>query len=183
MAIVALVAYLGAALVGLVFLLVSRKSNTSGAADGTSFLEVLAVGIPFSFLGVIVGYLTGISRDSAVGSVLPGVLTLLGALTLYLGANGGKKAILASATMIYLSIALVTGVGYGSRLRVKFDDFQSSPVQQLLQANTEASIKSYRQSIGLDEDTKSLAYLQHMADIEAQLKKYRKSIGLDQATP
>ena len=175
---IAAASFLGASILCLLFLWIARLSQGQNATHAT-VAEALAVGVPFSVLGVAVGYLTGISREAAVGSVVPAVLTLLGALTLYIGSNGGRKSMLASATMIYVTIALVTGVGYGSRLRVAADEFEKSPRRLISQAHDEANLKHYRQAIGLDDDPKSFAAQAEAADVELHIRQYRRLIGLD----
>lgn len=80
--------------------------------------ELLAIGVPFTILGVVIGYLTGVSQTPVVGSVLPAVLTLVAGISVFMASDGGRKGAIASSAMIYLSFALVAGVSHGSTLRI-----------------------------------------------------------------
>jgi hypothetical protein len=71
----------------------------------------------FSLLGFVSGLLTGHSRAPAVGAVLPGILTLVGGLAIYLTANKGGLRVLVSAAVISLSVSLWVGAMWGAILR------------------------------------------------------------------
>src|SRR5277367_5950134 len=49
-----------------------------------SATETIAVLVALSFIGIITGYLTGLSRTPVVGAVLPAVLTVIGGLVLFI---------------------------------------------------------------------------------------------------
>ncbi|RVJ67413.1 hypothetical protein [Sinorhizobium medicae] len=106
--------------------------------------ELFLAGVPFSFLGMMIGYLTGISRESAVGTTVPAVLTLLGTVAAFIAANGGRRSALATVSIVFLAFALVVGVGYGARMRVNFTDAMQSLEVKRKQINDELQLQRYR---------------------------------------
>lgn len=127
------------------YLFSDRSLRTSTQGD------VLAIGVPFTVLGIIAGYITGLSRDPAVAAVLPAVLTLVGALILGFSTNGRQKIIAASAVVIYLSLSLVGGIDYGARKRTQYENAKNSFDAQIEKANFESNIKAYRRLKRLDD--------------------------------
>jgi hypothetical protein len=81
-----------------------------------------------SLLGIVTGQVTGFSRVSAVGTVLPAVLSLLGGMMLYLLGTKGKH-LQASVVMgvIGLSINLLVGIYWGARSRADYEARATSP--------------------------------------------------------
>ena len=127
-------------------------------------IVVLAL-VAFALLGVVSGVVTGLSRESAVGAVLPAVLSLVGVLVLYmLGFEKGDPR-LVSGCVIALTATLGVGVMWGSVLR---DD-------------------SGRENIQLAEDLawqrQDVPYRKARADVEAEVRKYRLSLGLSPVEP
>jgi hypothetical protein len=94
------------------------------------FLTTLA----FAILGMITGNITGLSRDPAVGVVIPAVLTLVSGLLVYLiSTKGAAKQISVAAGIIAMSVNLLAGLYWGARARVIFD-FNSQAYQAALTA-------------------------------------------------
>jgi len=117
----------------------------------TVIRQAMFLGFPLALLGVVVGYATGLSRSSAVGDVLPAVLTFLGALSVYLMAQEKKSALIAAVCVLVISVSLIAGMGYGSRLRF-VHELQAKSFQTLrAMAHDELNIKKYRKAIGLDD--------------------------------
>ena len=69
------------------------------------FSTYLFAGIPIALIGYSVGFLTGISRTPAVGSVLPAVLATIGGLSAYaFGTDAKYKFIVGySASLLVIS--------------------------------------------------------------------------------
>ena len=88
------------------------------------FLVILT----FSLLGFVTGEIMGQSRESAVGAVLPAVLTLLGGVAIYLiGSKGVQTQAMVASMVFCFAIALLMGTVYGARLRVEFEAGNSDP--------------------------------------------------------
>jgi hypothetical protein len=86
---------------------------------GLLFLTTFA----FSLLGFVTGEILGDSREAAVGTVIPAVLTLLGVLAAYFVTSKGLKAQSAavSAILICFTLPLLIGTLFGIRLRVEYE--------------------------------------------------------------
>lgn len=141
------IGYLAASGIGIVFLSFRAPKGSRVSALGS----MLSLGAPFAILGVVVGYVTGMSRDPAVAAVVPGILTLVGGAVLILTSEGGVKAATSSAMVVYLSIGLVAGIDYGARKRYEFEQIKNSFDVQIDQVNREANIRAYRRGLGLPE--------------------------------
>jgi hypothetical protein len=71
-----------------------------------------------SLLGMATGQITGLSRESAVGAVMPAVLTLLGGVMIYLiGLKGERLQTTVVMAVIGLTANLVIGTFWGADLR------------------------------------------------------------------
>jgi ABC-type multidrug transport system fused ATPase/permease subunit len=82
----------------------------------------------FSILGFVTGEVMGISRESAVGTVVPAVLTLLGGVAVYLvGSKGAEAQANVSAMVLCFAVALLIGSLFGARLRVEYDYEMADP--------------------------------------------------------
>ncbi|RUW57008.1 hypothetical protein [Mesorhizobium sp. M8A.F.Ca.ET.021.01.1.1] len=114
--------------------------------------QALFFAFPFSVLGVTVGFVTSLSRESAVGTVLPAILALVGGVCVYLVSKGGRSAITSAVAVVMLCVSFSAGVGYGSEARVENEQNALSPATQRALANREANIKRYRKSVGLDDE-------------------------------
>jgi hypothetical protein len=81
--------------------------------------ESAAIFFALALLGVVTGYLTGLSRSSAVGAVIPAVLTLIGGLVLYLVTGDAPRArrMLTAASVVALMTNLLVGTLWGSLSR------------------------------------------------------------------
>jgi|GEM_PF-4719600 len=86
--------------------LVARLSKTQDIASGSTGL----IGA-FSCLGLVIGILTGVSLTPVVASLLPALLTLLGALLAYM--FGKESLAIWRPTVPYCLIALMLSALYG----------------------------------------------------------------------
>lgn len=85
------------------------------------FGRMVAILLAFALLGFVVGQLMGESRDSAVGTVVPSVLTLIGGAAAYVvGAKGLRAQLTVASTLLCFTLSLLIGAIYGVRLRVDF---------------------------------------------------------------
>jgi len=87
--------------------------------DPRNWRTNLGVVFALSLLGIVTGQITGLSRSSAVGDVLPAILAFLGGMTLYVVGSKGKALQNAVAmSVIGLTMNLVVGVYWGSHSRM-----------------------------------------------------------------
>jgi hypothetical protein len=85
------------------------------------WLVFLAV-FSFSILGFVTGDILGDSRESAVGTVVPAVLTLLGGIAAAVVTAGGIRAQTAiSAILVSFSLSLLVGTLFGIRQRIEYE--------------------------------------------------------------
>jgi hypothetical protein len=94
------------------------------------YASSLAAIFALSLLGITAGQLTGLSRDSAVGTVLPAVLTLVGGVVVYLvGVKRVQSQRLICLAVIGLTLNLLVGGYWGSSSRIAYEEYvQSSEV-------------------------------------------------------
>ena len=138
------------AILAIVFKLSGRFVPWS-RANKIAFGQATFFCIPFAVLGTTVGFVTGLSRETAVGDVLPAFLALVGGVSVYLVSKGGRSAIISAVAVVVLCVALSGGIGYGSRARVQGEEAAASPENQRALANRELNLMRYRESIGLPE--------------------------------
>ena len=81
--------------------------------------EIAGVLIAMSFIGVVTGYMTGLSRAPVVGAVLPGILTLIGGLVIFIATRETTSEFraLTATCVIALMITLLLGTSWGSLSR------------------------------------------------------------------
>lgn len=73
--------------------------------------------IPFSIAGVSVGVITGLSKTPVAGQLLPAVLAMLAAASVFLYNQGSKEGLTALAAIVGLSLAVIIGVIFGASVR------------------------------------------------------------------
>ncbi len=114
----------GAIFLWLIALLPYRRLSRV-AFESNEICEELVLLFFGCLLGLTVGMLTGFSRQSAVGAVVPAVLTLIGALVGYLFSGTVAATVLARFTILLASVALVIffflGTVVGAQLRAPWD--------------------------------------------------------------
>jgi hypothetical protein len=114
----------------------------------TVFVVILAI----SMLGLVTGIITGNSRDSAVGAVLPAVLTIVGAIAIYIfTSKQGAVHVLASLIVLALSTNLLMGAFWGSRLRQDYEAYRESGAYRWQRELDEAALRLLRQEHGFPE--------------------------------
>lgn len=87
--------------------------------DGSTPLQNLWFAVfSMALLGIVTGYVTGLSRESAVGAVLPAVLGLVGGVSVYiLGVKAVQQQSLVVGVLSAFSLCLLLGIVCGSKLR------------------------------------------------------------------
>lgn len=93
----------------------SFRSRTISGVRSSRFLPGLI--FTLALLGTAVGILGGWSRVGVVGNVVPAILTLVGALTVYLFDQKNEKTILVIVSTITFTICLFLGFVIGTQIR------------------------------------------------------------------
>jgi hypothetical protein len=84
------------------------------------------VGVPFSIVGIVSGYMTGSARVSAISNLVPAAITLIGAVVAYLFTKGGKSAVMSAFAVINFSILILVGVLIGGYERQQSEQIENS---------------------------------------------------------
>jgi hypothetical protein len=127
------------------------------------FLSILT----FALLGFVTGEIMGQSRESAVGAVLPAVLTLLGGLVIYLiGSKGAQTQAIVTSMAFCFAIALLAGSLYGAQLRVEFDAQTVDPPRLRLQDSAREGNQYHLDLARLDDYVKLLKLKNSYAEQE-----------------
>lgn len=111
------------------------------------FLVVLS----FAFLGHVTGLLAGFSRQPTMGAVLPAVLSLVGALAIYLIAAKKADQGLVAVCVIALSLGLLVSTLWGAALRDEFEQMGKSKITKMNDALDEVEVRDFRRSLGLPD--------------------------------
>jgi hypothetical protein len=87
-----------------------------------------------SLLGIVAGFLTGLSRAPAVASVLPGVLTLIGGLVAFIFTQNNQtdRHLSTAVGTLALVIALLAGTLWGSMIRADPERLKEVALRQEL---------------------------------------------------
>ena len=103
----------------------------------------------FVSLGLTTGYLTGLSRAAAVGTVLPAVLSLLGAIAVILVSQSAAKARLVSLLILVFSVGLLLGTTWGSSARDQAEEAVTSQEAFEIRALAEDEVRRFREALKL----------------------------------
>tara|TARA_R110002020_G_scaffold471851_1_gene699306 strand:+ start:217 stop:795 length:579 start_codon:yes stop_codon:yes gene_type:complete len=104
----------------LLFLLMVAGRKTSLRAARERFISLFCIIV----IGGVVGYSGGLSRESAVGEIIPAVLSLLGGLAVYIFGGKRSHSVLVSAGAAAFAIAMLWGFSFGAAVRspIEFND-------------------------------------------------------------
>jgi hypothetical protein len=105
--------------------------------------------LSFSMLGLVTGYLTGFSRESVVGAVLPSVLSLFGGLAVFLIGKNKESRIITSLAVLSFAISLVLGTSWSSIMRQSWEESKVSKEYLQRQALIEVEVNEFRENLGL----------------------------------
>ena len=132
-----------ASLLYTIVMLVARPEDKRG---------LLLVLLAFSMLGIVTGYLTGLSREPAVGAVLPAVLSLFGGLAAALIGRDNASRMVVSIAVLAFAFSIVLSTGWGVRLRNIAEEDKISKNYLMHRAQIEAEVREFRRSLRLPED-------------------------------
>lgn len=117
-------------------------------------IEFILMLLAFSMLGLVAGYLTGNSRESAVGAVLPAVLSFIGGLAVFLIGKDKAHKTTVSLSVLTFSLSLLLGTSWGSIMRDMSEEYKKSEIYLKQRAFIEAEVRDFRQSLDLPENNK-----------------------------
>lgn len=117
-------------------------------------IEFILMLLAFSMLGLVAGYLTGFSRESAVGAVLPAVLSFIGGLAVFLIGKDKAHRTTVSLSVLTFSLSLLLGTSWGSIMRDTAEEYKKSEIYLKQRAFIEAEVRDFRQSLDLPENNK-----------------------------
>jgi hypothetical protein len=129
-------------------------------------------------LGIVTGQITGLSREAAVGTVIPAILGLLGGIVLYLiGTKGKELQVLVVMGVIGLTLNLLVGVYWGAYSRDAYEAYSNTP--EVLTAQALAKEKA-RYTEALQRLVNDHKYAKLKAELEANPPK-QVAPGTDKA--
>lgn len=115
--------------------------------------SVYVVGIPFAIVGMITGYMTGISREPAVAAVVPSALTLVGGLIAYMIAVNSRQKLAATVIVLNFSVTLLGGSFIGATKRVEQETNLNSFEHRKAQIEKEFRLNRIRKALGVEKRT------------------------------
>lgn len=113
--------------------------------------ELFLVMSAFAMLGLVIGYLTGMSRVPAIGAVLPAVLSLLAGLSVFMMGKDSAVRVLVSLGILVFSLSLALGSTWGAVSRRESEEYLKTPKYLNKLADWEQEVRAYRQEKGLPE--------------------------------
>jgi hypothetical protein len=102
------------------------------------------IALPIALLGFIVGFLIGVSRSPAIGTVIPAVLTLIGGLGIYVFGTENRFKVIVGYSVIVLVCTLLYGVERGA-----FDRESTREHRLNVIFEEEARLRAQRKNLGL----------------------------------
>jgi hypothetical protein len=150
----AAVAFIGAILIGLLGAAFFRDDQKFFSVFRKILGYYLLAGLPIALVGYSVGYLTGISRSPAIGSLLPAVLTLIGGVSVYVFGTDTTYKSLVGYCVCLLVVSLFYGTESGSYEREVHREDRLIATFEL-----EWRLRNYRINRGLPEKASDWLYL------------------------
>lgn len=122
-----------------------------------NILNILLASVAFGALGSVLGFVTGLSREPAVDAVAPAILSLAGAVGVFLLGKGAETQRSVAAALTTLAICFLVSITWGATERDLVERRQADVANRLasmqylqLQARIEARVKNYREGLGLN---------------------------------
>ena len=119
--------------------------------------ENLLIVFCFSSLGVTVGILAASSSESALPSLLPAVLSLVGGLAAYLVSREASEKItpgdrlITAAAVTALALTLFTGALIGADMRSRADAYKESAAYKKYLTDVKREVEEYERSRDLKD--------------------------------
>jgi hypothetical protein len=159
---------------GLLALLMSR-----GKTEKAEFGHILVLIMGMSLLGACAGFTGGLSRQAAVGAIVPALFGLLGGLVLYLFGVDRSRGAIASLLAGCLSVSLFLSYSVSAQIR-NYDDELRDLRDHCISAYTDSDILSNSQALAAFE-TRFLPYCRSALDWNLDPYHHNKALGLQPA--
>ena len=123
--------------------------------------EVFLVMLTFSMMGMVTGYLTGLSSEPAVGAVVPALLSLMGGLLLIIASKSEKNSkeeiktrlFIISIGVFIFSLTFLLGTHWGGTTReigkLKLEEYSKGEAYLRWHSCVEFKVNEYRKNLGL----------------------------------
>lgn len=118
--------YEDAALAFVVCLVIAVAINLATREKLRAHVQIGVLLFGVAILGATAGFAGGMSRDGAVGAIIPGALTLVGGVALYLFGADRSKGAAVSLTAGCFALALFLAYSSSSQLRNVGDEFRDA---------------------------------------------------------
>lgn len=155
---------------GLIALLVGR-----GQTERTQVGQVLVLIMGMSLFGTCAGFTGGMSRESAVGAIVPALFGLLGGVVLYIFGLDRSKGTIASLMAGCLSLSLFLAYSVASQIR-NYDDELRDLRNHCIAAYTDGDIMGSPQALAAFE-ARFLPYCQSALDWNLDAYHHAKALG------
>jgi thiol:disulfide interchange protein len=119
----------------------------------------------FSILGMVTGFLTGLSGESTVlQAVLPSVLSVVGGLAAFLVSRDPKISDVVAPSIGALSLAVLLGAFWGANER-HADELASNSIDYLKKrAGAEAELRLLRHNLSIPEEPPTLPLVPRLGE-------------------
>ena len=137
------------------FLLISVRVLTALANENLDVTLAVRLGtllFALALVGIVSGYSGGLSREAAVGDIIPAALTLLGGVAIYLFGVDQSRGTIVSIGAIAFAAALFFGFSLGSEKRNSRDAFELLQTH-CLSIFREADLLADGAALALDPDS------------------------------
>lgn len=118
-----------------------------GSRGARNAVFLLGFSFPVALIAYVAGYLSTLGRASAIAQLLPAILTLMGAVCLYVFGAENKYRFTISYSICIFVIMLLYGTQYGAYKR---DADQESRLNKLVAI--ELRLKTIRRNLGIGDD-------------------------------
>lgn len=136
------------------FLLVLLRASIHRmtADERRDILGKSIAGLPLAVTGIIIGYLTGASREPATDALLPAALTFIGGIGIFVSRKGKNVTWTTGFVTLAFTVSLMFGVGLGANVRERHEAAENSVQALKEKADNELLVRLYRQSLRLPLD-------------------------------
>lgn len=123
----------------------------------TDRIDITLIAVAFSTLGLVSGYLTSLSRQPAIGDLMPAALSLIGALSIYMIGNKQESRVAVSVGVVVFSCCLLVGANWGAVTRAESEHYLKSKDYRMQQILLEKEIDEFKQALGIAKKTPNKA--------------------------
>ncbi|MGD1877185.1 MAG: hypothetical protein ACFB13_06760 [Kiloniellaceae bacterium] len=123
--------------------LVAAALALLGVGWRKSFHPLFCALFGFAILGLVVGMLSGLSRESVMGAVMPAVLSFVGGGAAFMMKNGPIARKTVGLCVVAFSFSILIGTNWGSTTRFYFEHWQKSVEQRKSEVAARLELERY----------------------------------------